>query len=158
MFQKKPIYIIGLVLCTLVLLAGLVLYLFIPGGFPHSDPGGAGSGMPGGFAPGNSDFDSLGGDTENSGGFDFGNIGALPPSAENGNFARPDGFHPSNMPGMGQMGGPMAVLTTVHSAFWPVLIVCVLGDSLCIFMLIRIRRKKKAFAPAEQSPILVEDA
>ncbi len=176
MFQKKPIYIIGIVLFTLILIADLVLYLWIPTGFGRGDLGGFGSGMPGGFGAENSGFDSLeGSDTQNGGssgfeGFgggsfqDKGSFDAMRPDGENGDFTFPEGMEmPENMsppegmglqedfapflkPNGGQMGSAMAIFSTMRNLFWPVLVVCVVGDGLCIFMLIRINRKKKAAA------------
>ncbi len=196
MFKKKPIYIIGIILFTLILIADLVLYFLIPAGFGRGDMGGFGGGKPGGgFASGNSGFDSLeGSDTDDSGssgfegfggGFkDKGDFGGMRPDRENGDFTMPEGmekpmdkelpegmempegFDPSSKPGRGQMGGAMTIFNTVRSAFWPVLIICVLGDGLCIFMLIHISRKKKAAAmqaqtasdtSAEQPPATGED-
>ncbi len=196
MFKKKPIYIIGIILFTLILIADLVLYFLIPAGFGRGDMGGFGGGKPGGFASGNSGFDSLdGSDTDDSGSSDFGgfggggfkdkgDFGGMRPDGENSEFTMPEGmeipedkelpegmempegFDASVKPGRGQMGGAMAIFSTIRSAFWPVLIVCILGDGLCIFMLIRIGRKKKAAAlqaqavsnvSAELSPATGED-
>ncbi len=193
MFKKKPIYIIGIILFTIILIADLVLYFFSPMGFDRGDMGDFGGGKPGGgFASGNSGFDSLdGSDSDDSGNSDFGDFGGggfkdkgdfggMRPDGENGDFTMPEGmeipedkelpegmempegFDASAKPGRGQMGGAMAIFNTLRSAFWPVLIVCILGDGLCIFMLIRISRKKKAAVlqtPAasenseEQSPV-----
>ncbi len=203
MFQKKPIFIIGIVVFTLLLIADLVLYFLIPAGFGRGDMGGFGIGRPsGGFASGNSGFDSLeGSDTDDSGisafegfgggGFkDQGGFGGMRPNGEKGDFTMPEGmekpdgmeppdgmdapgnmeppegFDPSGVPSRGQMGGAMAIFNTVRSAFWPVLTVCVIGDGLCIFMLVRISRKKKAAAiqaqaasavPAELPPATGKD-
>ncbi len=196
MFKKKPIYIIGIVLFTLILIADLVLYFWIPGGYDRGDLGSFGGIPGGGFAPGNSDFDTLeGSDTDEGGissfgGFDGGgfqnegDFGNMPSDWGSGDFSMPEGmerpegmtppeglempegFDPFSRTGGGQMGGAMAIFAMTRSAFWPVLIVCILGDGLCIWMLIRISRKKKASAlqiqaasgaQAEQSPGAKED-
>ncbi len=179
MFKKKTIYIIGIVLFTLILIADLALYFFSPMGFDRGDMGGFGGEKPGGgFASGNSGFDSLdGSDTGNGessdfggGGFkDKGDFGGMRPDGENGDFTMPEGMEipedkelpegmemlenidPSGKPGRGQMGGAMGVFSTIRSAFWPVLIVCAIGDGLCIFMLIHISRKKKTAALQAQA-------
>ncbi len=173
MFKKKPIYIVGIVLFTLILVANCLVYFFVPTGFGKGDFGG---GMkPNGFGGASSDFGVLGGDEssdgENSGfgsfgggakdgRFDKGNFdGELPDGSEG--FTKPDqsempegmelpeDFDPSDKPDRSQMGGQMPVigaLSTIRNAFWPILIVCVLGDGLCIFVLVRICKKKKSMA------------
>ncbi len=182
MFKKKSIYIIGIVIFTLILIADLMLYFFSPIGFDRGDIGGFGGGKPGGgFASGNSGFDSLDGtDTDDGGNSDFGSFGGgglnnkgdfggMRPDGENGDFTMPEGMEvpedkelPEGMeipegldasakPGKGQIGGAMTIFSTIRNLFWPVLIVCILGDGLCIFMLIRISRKKKAAALQAQA-------
>ncbi len=50
------------------------------------------------------------------------------------------------------MGRAMIILSTIRNVSCPVLIVCILGDGLCIFMVIHISRKRKAVALQASSP------
>ncbi len=60
MFREEPIYMIGIVLFTLLLLAHLVLYFLIPADVDRGHVDGFGGGnLGGGFASGNSGFDFL---------------------------------------------------------------------------------------------------
>lgn len=103
MFQKKPIYIVGIVLFTLILAVDILVFFLIPAG------GGMGN-MPT-FDPGTfegADFDEM----------------------------APEGT------GKAEFHGQMPMADT-SGGFWPILIVCVLADALCIFMLVRISRKNR---------------
>ncbi len=180
MFKKKTIYIIGIILFTLILIADLAVSFLMPTGGRGNMPNmGSFSGeMPEGFdsesfggqmSGGNFEFEGeisediqgFGGQMPEGGedfampegGEDFaipegGEDFAMPEGGEGsfGGFSgqMPEGFDGSNMPNRGQMNnmGGGGFFSTLRSAFWPILIVCVLGDSLCIFMLIRISRKK----------------
>ncbi len=151
MFQKKTIYIVGLVLFTLILIADMAVFFLVPtvGNRPGMGGGFAGE-MPEGFDPGTFDPESFGGQMPDGEGFDFGDFEGEVPEGFGGqrpgngeDFTMPEGFDSSNMPNRGQMnsmGG--GLLSFIRSAFWPIAIVCILGDALCIFMLIRISRKK----------------
>ncbi len=210
MFKKKPIYIIGIVVFTLILIADLLLFFLVPKGsdrvsganmggsfnmqrpdadnmpqsgedftmpedFDASDMAGIGgsnrpegsedftmpedfdaSDMAGGFGgsgrPGGSedftmpeDFDA----SDMAG--DFGGSGRPGGSTD---FTVPDGFDSSDLPedfdmsGMsmpGQRGDQQnsKLRSVISKIFWPVLIVGILGDALCIFMLIRVSKKKQ---------------
>ncbi len=187
MFKKKPIYIVGIVIFTLLLIADLVLYFAVP------TAGGRGN-MPG--MGGSFDADSFSGELpEGMDSESFGNQrpggskGELPegmegatmpegmedvtmpedfdPSAMQGQFNvsdMPEGFDASNLPedfdasnipggfdssnisGRGEQSGMAAGsgLSALRRAFWPVLIICILGDAVCIFMLVRISKKKES--------------
>ncbi len=152
MFQKKPIYIVGTLLFTLLLLADLAIFFLVPIGGRGNMPG-INSGAFGGELPESFDFGS------------FGNAEGEPPEgfggqmaegedftmpegvggqmAEGEDFTMPEGFDSANLPNQGQTGfsAGSGILSTIRSFFWPILIVCVLGDALCIFMLLRISRK-----------------
>ncbi len=170
MFKKKPTYIVGIILFTLILIADLAVFFLVPtAGNRGNRPGMNGSfngEMPGGFDSGGFDSGSFGGQMPGGGNFDFGNFeGEMPEGAEGfggqmpgngGDLAVPEGgafnfedfsgqmsdnFGSSMMPAGNQMSGG-GFLSTVRGFFWPILIVCVLADALCIFMLIRISSKK----------------
>ncbi len=174
MFKKKPIYIVGIIVFTLILIADLALFFLVPtggrGNMPNMgdsfDAGSFSNELPEGF-----DSEDFGGQMPNRGGFDFGNSSGEMPDMGDFDFgdfsgempegmegfsgkmpgdrdssSLPDGFDTSSLPQSGQrdnMAGS-GILATIRNAFWPILIVCILGDALCIFMLIRISKKKEA--------------
>ncbi len=164
MFQKKPVYIIGTILFSLILIAFLLLYLFIPKNQTQNILSGFGGMTPGGSSSGSSGFESLEGNDTNNGGFsrfeDFGgdfpgqgDWESMGPNMENGNFPMPENMElpdgielPTGFDtwGGGRQFGMMSLISILQSAFWSVLVVCVLGNGVCIFMLITISRKKKA--------------
>ncbi len=120
MFKRKPIYIVGIVIFTMLLLADLAVYFLVPTGGMGMRPNG-----------GNFDFSNMGDfDFDSMGNFDFSNMGD---------------FDFSNMGNMGNMGGQTGggLLTSMRNAFWPILIICLLGDGLCIYMLLRISRQEQ---------------
>ncbi len=156
-FKKKPIYIVGIILFTLILIADLAIFFLVPTAGNRGDRPGMGGGsfngeMPEGFDSENFDPGSFGG--QMPGGENFGDFeGEMPEGFEgfggqmpNGgeDFTMPEGFDSSNMPNRGQMNnmGGGGFLSAIRVLFWPIAIVCVLGDALCIFMLIRISKKK----------------
>ena len=111
MFQKKPIYIVGIILFTLLLIADLLVFFLMP----------AGVGM--GNMP-----------TLDPGTFDGAGFGAMAPEgAGKAEFI-------GQALGANTGGG---LLRSLRSGFWPILIVCILADVLCVFMLFRIFRKNK---------------
>lgn len=111
MFQKKPIYIVGIILFTLLLIADLLVFFLMP----------AGVGM--GNMP-----------TLDPGTFDGAGFGAMAPEgAGKAEFI-------GQALGANTGGG---LLHSLRSGFWPILIVCILADALCVFMLFRISRKNK---------------
>ncbi len=191
MFKKKPIYIVGVILFTLILIADVAIYIFAaPSGNRGNMPGRGGSfngEMPEGFGSGSFDPDSF-----DSSSLPEGFDGSGMPQGGNFNFGNfdgemPEGFDSSQMPqggfgGMGGMGGfggfdgsedftmpedgqgsfedfsgqmpegnipnrwqsnDAGFLSVVRSGFWPILIICILGDALCIFMLVWISKKKE---------------
>ncbi len=186
MFKKKPIYIIGIILFTLILIADVAIYIFAaPTGGRGNMPGRGGSfnsEMPEGFGSGSFDPDSFdssslpegfdGSGMPQGGNFDFGDFdGEMPEGFDasqmpqggfggmggfggfdgSEDFTMPEGGQGSfedfagqtgNIPNRGQ-SGDSGFLGAVRSAFWPILIVCVLGDALCIFMLVWISKKKE---------------
>ncbi len=140
MFQKKPIYIVGIVLFTLILIADLAIFFLVPTAGNRGNRPGMGGGSFNGETPEGFDSSELPEGMEGFGGSMMGGFSGSMMGGFSGEM--PEGFDGSNMPSrgdMGNMGG--GFLSTVRGAFWPVLIVCVLGDALCIFMLIRISRK-----------------
>ncbi len=160
-FKKKPIYILGIVLFTLVLLADLVIYFAVPAaGNWDTVPNMGGSFdaesfegmMPDGF-----DAESFGSgrpDGSNFGGEmpDMGSDATMPNRTDDSNFA--GGFDSTNRPNRGQMGTAdgNGFLSAIRSWFWPILIICILADGLCIFMLIRISRSnRKEEEPEEEN-------
>ncbi len=173
MFKKKPIYIIGIIVFTLILIADLALFFLVPtgggrGNMPNSDgsfEAGAFSGeLPEGF-----DAEGFGGQKPDMGSMDLEALdGQLPESmkdagdmpyggwmpggsedatmpADFDSSRTPEGLDRSDMPGRDQLGSTQrtGILSVIRSAFWPILIICILGDALCVFMLIRISKKKE---------------
>ena len=110
MFQKKPIYIVGIILFTLILIADLLVFFLTPAGV------GMGS-MP----------------TFDPGTFDGAGFGAM----------APEGSGKAELIGQAPMANAGGLLRSLRSGFWPILIVCILADALCVFMLVRISRKNK---------------
>ena len=111
MFQKKPIYIVGIILFTLLLIADLLVFFLMPAG--------VGMGNMPTFDP--RTFDGAG-------------FGAMAPEgAGKAEFI-------GQALGANTGGG---LLRSLRSGFWPILIVCILADVLCVFMLFRIFRKNK---------------
>ena len=111
MFQKKPIYIVGIILFTLLLIADLLVFFLMPAG--------VGMGNMPTFDPGT---------------FDGAGFGAM----------APEGVDKAEFIGQAlgaNTGG--GLLRSLRSGFWPILIVCILADALCVFMLFRISRKNK---------------
>ncbi len=127
MFKKKPIYIAGLIFFTLLLIADLAIFFLVPTGGQGNRPG-SGSQMP---DMGDFNFEDFGGQMPDMGGS---GIGGQRPG---GDFAA----------GGSQNG---SFLTTVRSAFWPILIIALLGDGLCIFMLVRISHKEQELMEAQE--------
>ncbi len=192
MFKKKPIYIVGIILFTLILIADVAIYIAAPTGGRGNMPGRGGSfngQMPEGFDSGSFDSSSLpegfdGSGMPQGGNFDFGDFDGEMPEGFDGyqmpqggfggmggfdgseDFTMPEGgqgsfedfsgempegfdaesFDSANIPNRGQSGNS-GFLSTVRSAFWPILIVCVLGDAACIFMLVWISKKKEKQEP-----------
>ncbi len=124
-FKKKPIYIAGLIFFTLLLIADLAIFFLVPTGGRGNMPGSGGQ-MPN---MGDFNFEDFGGQMPDMGDFDFGDFGGQ----------MPGGFG-SFQAGSSQNNG---FLTSVRSAFWPILIIALLGDCICIFMLFRISRKEQ---------------
>ncbi len=150
--KKKPIYIAGLIFFTLLLIADLAIFFLVPtdggrGNRPNFDSGSFGDMGDfnfedfGGQMPdmGDFDFGDFGGQMPDMGDFDFGDFGGQMPDMGGSGFGgqRPGGDFTAN----GSQNG--SFLTTVRSAFWPILIIALLGDGLCIFMLFRISRKEQ---------------
>ncbi len=179
MFKKKPIYIVGIIIFSLILVADLAIYFLAPtggnrGNMPSMDGGAFGfeefeGEMPEGFDAENFSPEDFAGQMPNGGdfsgempeGFDAENFspedfaGQMP---NGGDFSgeMPEGFDGENfnpedfagqMPGGAAGGG---IMGTIRGLFWPVLIVCILGDAVCIFMLIRISKKKDNLTENEQ--------
>jgi multidrug efflux pump subunit AcrA (membrane-fusion protein) len=135
MCKRKPIYIVLMVIFTLLLAADITAYCLTANvssgmsGMPDR------SQMQGGF-DGRMPRTSDGTLPEASGG-----VGDFPddfdPSQMQG------GFDPSDMAG-GTGGSTASALVSFISSWWiPIGIFCVLADALCIFMLIRISKKRR---------------
>ncbi len=141
-FKKKPIYIAGLVFFTLLLIADLAIFFLVPTGGRGNMPG-SGSQMPN---MGDFNFEDFGGQMPDMGDFDFGDFGGQMPDMGGSGFGgqRPGGDFTAN----GSQNS--SFLTTVRSAFWPILIIALLGDGLCIFMLFRISRKEQEQMEAQE--------
>ncbi len=140
MFKKKPIYIAGLIFFTLLLIADLAIFFLVPTGGRGDMPsfGGGSFGDMGDF-----DFDDFGGQMPDMGDFDFDDFGGQLPDMGGSGFG-------GQRPGGSQMGGTQSdLLTGIRDAFWPILIIALLGDGLCIFMLVRISRREEAEEMAE---------
>ncbi len=137
MFKKKPIYIVGLILFTALLIANLAIRFLVP------TAGGGRGELPstGSSRPDRGDFNAgdFGGNMPDMGDFDFGDFGGgqMPDMGEF-DFSDFDGQFPGNTDSASTDSG--SLLTTIRNGFWPILIVCVLGDALCIFMLMRISK------------------
>ncbi len=195
MFKKKPIYIVGIILFTLILIADVAIYIFAaPSGNRGNMPGRGDSfngEMPEGFGSGSFDPDSFdssslpegfdGSGKPQGGNFDSGSFdGEMPEGGDSsgkpqGGFGGFDGSEDFTMPESGFDGGEdftmpengqgsfedfsgqmpegnipnrgqsndAGFLSVVRSGFWPILIICILGDALCIFMLVWISKKKE---------------
>ncbi len=127
MFKKKPIYIAGLIFFTLLLIADLVVFFMVPTGGGRGDMPNFGGGS----------FGDFGGQMPDIGDFDFGDFGGQMPDMGGSGFG-------GQRPGGSQMGSSQNNLFTgIRNAFWPILIICILGDALCIFMLVRISRHEE---------------
>ncbi len=139
MFKKKTIYIVGIVVFTMILLADVAARFLLP-------TGGAGK-MPS-FNAGEFNVE----DFENT----MPENGRMPGGAVGESFNIED--FEGSMPSGGFEGGfggdfsgftgnvgnqSSGVFGIIRAAFWPVLIVCILGDAACIFMLICISKKNK---------------
>ncbi len=124
-FKKKPIYIAGIILFTLLILADLAVFFLLPTGGGRGD-------MPS-FGGSFGDMGDFGGQMPDMGDFDFGNMPNMGGSGFGG-----------QRPGGSQMGSTQSsLLGRIRNAFWPILIICILGDGLCIFMLMRISRREE---------------
>ncbi len=190
MFRKKPIYIVGIVLFTLLLIADLVIYFLVPvsgsqATIPTKGINDFGSGSFGGSRPDGLDMEDFAGqfpsgdtgssDTAIPGGMQMPGGGSMPgfsgemPEGESSipdfsgempdmsgqkpggsmddmDMQLPSGMDKANIMNWEQAAQTKSerVLSFARSAFWPVLIVSILGDGLCILMLVRISRKKKS--------------
>ncbi len=147
MFKKKITYIIGIVVFTLIFIADLVLFFVVP------TNGGRGNMQS--FDKGSFNAESFDGEMPENGempeGFTMPEDGEMPENGEmpegftmpeNGEM--PEGFDKSDMPGRGQGGQSSGgAANIIRIAFWPVLIISILGDGLCIFMLVRLSKKKE---------------
>ncbi len=125
MFKKKPIYIVGVVVFTLLLIVDLAVYFLVPAGQGNM-PSFGGQTSGGSFNFG--DFEGFGGQMPDMGDFDFSGMG--------GQF--PGGFGGSQT--VDTESGDLA--SSIREAFWPILIISLFGDGACIFMLVRISRKE----------------
>lgn len=151
MFKKKPIYIVGIVMFTLILAADLAISFLAP-------TGGNTGNMPS-FNGESFDFEDFGGEMPES--FTMPEGGEMPEGGnftmpegkempEGGNFTMPEGFdaenfNPEDFAGQMPAGAGGGIMGIIRNLFWPVLIVCILGDGVCILMLIRISKKKRRF-------------
>ena len=182
LFQKKPLYIVLIVVFTLILIADLVLRFAVSGrssrpegfsmpevwsaseGFdPNNLPEGFdSSSMPEGFQPGSrpEGFDP----SNMPEGFDpsqrpGSSGGSSEASDSSGNSSQRPRGGPSfgNMPGGGNFRQKRGFLSTVRKLWIPIGVVCLLVDALSVFMLIRIRRKEKRSAGTAVSGDAAED-
>ncbi len=191
MFKKKPIYIIGIVLFTLILIADLVIY-FIPAGggmgsrlsfngenFNAEDfqgempedfsmpengeipedfgegrpqngemPQGFGGGKFNGEMPEGFNLDNFGGQRpqgeKSDGEGDAEKADREETAGENGEANEsPEMLKGFNAGGFDSGRGGNGALATLRKAFIPILIICVLGNGFCIFMLICVKKKEK---------------
>ncbi len=111
----------------------------------------------GGGAPGNFDPSQMPGNFDSSqrpGNFDPSKMGDFDPS-QMGDFdpSQMGDFDPSQMPGgfrgQGMPGGSASGFASFIGSWWiPIGILCVLVDAFCIFMLVRISKRRKS-APGE---------
>ncbi len=156
MFKRKPIYIILLIIFTLLLCADIAAYLLManisnmPSGLPEGfDPSQMQSGdMPamrqddssdGGAGTQDSSSGDMSGTDDSSGDM----------SGPSGRGDMPEGFDPSQMQGgfdrsgMG-MGSAVFTFASLIRNWWiPIAIFCLLVDACCMFMLIRISKKRR---------------
>ncbi len=144
MFQKKRIYLIGIIIFTLVIVADLAIYLMAPN--PSFGGGSFRGEMPEGFEMPEGDEMPEGFEMPENGempeGFERPQGGEMPEGfemPENGEM--PEGGRGGMAPPGGSSGGFLGVIS---NAFWPILIVGVLGDAVCIFMLVRLSKKKES--------------
>ncbi len=178
MLKKKPIYIAGIILFTLILILDVAIYLTAPkntAGFDESGFGGMPQGgftMPEGFD--SSNIPDMGeipeglnpSELPNGGempegfnpsqmpeGFDTSeipNMGELPEGFDASQL--PEGFNPSDMSGMMQPPQENSLLASIRSAFVPILLAAIIGDVMCAVMLVVIGKKKS------EEPEAVEQA
>lgn len=138
MFKRKPIYIAGVIFFTLLLIADLAIFFLVPTGGRGNRPG-SGSQLP---DMGDFNFEDFGGQMPDMGDFNFEDFGGQMPDMGDFDFGDFGGQMPGgDFTANGSQNG--SFLTTVRSAFWPILIIALLGDGLCIFMLVRISRKEQ---------------
>ena len=148
MFKKKPIYIVGIIIFTLILIADVVIFFAVPkeekpGNIPSFENGSFNAEDFEGEMP---DFDGempdFGGEMPDFGGEmpDFGgeipDFGGEAPDFEG---AVPEGFDASMIPPNGNNSN--GFLQTIRNMFLVILIISILGDTICIVMLIVISRK-----------------
>ncbi len=142
----KKLCILLMIVLTLVMAADLA-NLFLT---PAQSQRGFG---PGGFNPGDGSSFTMPEDAEMPGG-DF----QMP---QEGDFQMPEGGfgHEEAPEGMGERpsfagrpdggrGSQGSFLQSVRSAWLPILIVCILGDAICLIFLIQMRRREKALEEA----------
>ncbi len=152
----KTLCILGLILFTLVLAADLAVFFLVPSSetmeFSRTAPpegmelpGDGGFQMPGNGEMPEGGFQMPGNGEMPEGGFQMPENGEMPGGGDfpmPGGGERPEGGFPG---GMAQGGG---FLQTVRNVWWLIAIGCLLGDGLCIFGLIRLRKKALPEEPA----------
>lgn len=153
----KKLCIFLMVFFTLAMIADIANFFLTPAQSQISFGPGGGSGF---SMPESGDFQMPEGGEMPSGDFQVPESGEMP----SGDFQMPesgempeggfgestDGEMPSfeGRPGGDRGGRQGGFLQTVRNAWLPIAIVCILGDTVCLMVLLRIRRKEKAVAEA----------
>lgn len=170
MFKRKPIYIILLVIFTLLLCADILAYSLTANASSNMPAMPDGTTMQGGFSGGRPEtsdgtmpetsdntMPETSDGTTNTGSDDASNWGS-----SSGDM--PEDFDPSQMPGFdgsgmtGRLGATSGLVSFIGSWWIPIGILCMLVDAFCIFMLLRICKKRRLGAEnIEEETVLAEE-
>ncbi len=172
----KKLCIFLMVVFSLVMIADIANLFITPAQSQISfSPGGFERGENSGFSM-RPDMEMPEGGERPSGDFQMSEDGEMP----SGDFQRPEGENQEMPGGRGEDGGQISqeggerpssegrpgggqggFLQTVRKAWLPILIVCALGDTVCLVVILRLRRKEKAieeaFGGVSGMPVLDEE-
>ncbi len=159
MFKKKTIYIVGVVIFTLLLVADLAVLFLVPTqeASAPSQPWSWNAGDFEGVMPEGLDQDHFQGQFP-QGSFGTGDFTGQRPQMDTG-ATRPsdmeswEDFGSSFPQAQANSSQTSSVWQTLRRAVWPIAIICILADAVCVIMLIVISKRKaedQAHGPGEE--------